>query len=314
MSVPKGHVAVVGTGVIGMSWAALFLAHGHRVVASDPSPGAEGRLVAAVEAAWPVLHSFGAPARPDLSELTFTTSAGEAASGASFVQESGPEDLSLKATLMAELDSAAHPEVVIASSSSGLLPSAIQATCPLHPERVLVGHPYNPPHLVPLVEVVGGTATSQTTIDAAMMFYRGVGKRPVQVRRELPGHLANRLQAALWREAFWLVQSGAATVTDIDTAITAGPGLRWAAIGPFVGLHLSGGDGGIQYNLEHLGPAMSAWWETLGSPTLDAALIDEVAGQLDSAIEGRTSADIAAARDRFVAATIEARAAEPDLL
>ena len=280
------QVAVVGTGVIGASWAAQFLAAGLDVVATDPQADAEARLHANLAEHWPVLKRIGLGDGASLDRVTFVDDPAGAVEHADFVQENGPEREDVKATLFAVLDEATRPDVVIASSSSGLLPSSIQAACRRHPERVLVGHPFNPPHLVPLVEVVGGMATSDAAIEAAMAFYAGIGKRPIRVRKELPGHVTNRLQAALWREAYWLVEQGAATVADIDTAISSGPGLRWALLGPFVTQALSGGEGGLAHVLEHLGPPMVEWWETFETPewtdalkaTLIAGVDDELAG------------------------------------
>jgi carnitine 3-dehydrogenase len=222
------RVAVVGTGVIGASWAAHFLAHGLDVVATDPSPGAEERLRADVAAHWPTLTPV-AGASPE--RLTFTADAAEAAARADFVQENGPEREDVKHAVYRVLDEAARPEVVLASSSSGMLPSVIARGCPRHPERVVIGHPFNPPHLIPLVEVVPGEKTAESAVEAALAFYTAVGKKPIRLRQELPGHVANRLQAALWQEAYSLVDRGVATVADIDTAIAHGPGLRWACSG-----------------------------------------------------------------------------------
>lgn len=221
-------IAVIGTGVIGASWAGLFLAHGHDVVATDPAPGAEERLRSALEGV-------------STDRLRFVADAGEAAAAADFVQENGPEREDVKHALFGILDEAARPDVILASSSSGLLPSVIARGCPRHPERVVIGHPFNPPHLIPLVEVVPGRDTAPEVVDRAVEFYASVGKRPIRLTRELPGHVANRLQAALWQEAYSLVERGVATVADIDTAIAYGPGLRWAVLGPFVNQHLSGG-------------------------------------------------------------------------
>jgi carnitine 3-dehydrogenase len=223
-SSPITRVAIVGTGVIGASWAAYFLARGLDVSATDPAPGAEGRLRADVAAHWPALERLGPAGGAAVERLAFTTDLEEAVAGVGFVQESGPEREELKQSLFRALDAAAGAGVVLASSSSGLLPTAIQASCERHPERVVVGHPFNPAHLVPLVEVVGGERTSEEAIERAIGFYAAVGKRPIHLRAELPGHLANRLQAALWREAYSLVDRGVASVRDVDTAIAHGPG------------------------------------------------------------------------------------------
>jgi len=202
---------------------------------------------------------------------------------------------------------------VVASSSSGLRPTVITAACARHPERVLIGHPFHPAHLIPLVEVVGGEQTSEASVDDAMAFYAAAGKRPVHVRIELDGHLVNRLQAALWREAYDLVARGAASVADIDAAITNGPGLRWAAVGPFAGQHLSGGDGGIAHNLEHLGPPMAAWWDDMRTPAWTPELVALVTAQMTDEMGSTTSDGLSAARDRVVLGLIAAKAQEHDL-
>ncbi|WP_288586342.1 3-hydroxyacyl-CoA dehydrogenase NAD-binding domain-containing protein, partial [uncultured Methylobacterium sp.] len=206
-----GRVAVIGTGVIGASWVSQCLARGLDVVATDPAPGAEAALRETVARHWPVLEQIGLAPGASPDRLTFVAGPEEAAVEADFVQENGPERLEIKHATFARLDAAAAPDVVLATSSSGLTPSAIQAAC-RHPGRVVLGHPFNPPHLVPLVEVLGGEKTDEGAVAAAMAFYQNLGKRPIRLRRELVGHVANRLQAALWREAFHLVGTGAATV------------------------------------------------------------------------------------------------------
>jgi 3-hydroxyacyl-CoA dehydrogenase len=298
-------IAVVGTGVIGASWAAQFLAYGHDVVATDPAPGAEERLRADVAAHWPVLEPV-AGASPD--RLTFTADPAAAAAEADFVQENGPEREDVKHALYAALDEAARPNVVLASSSSGMLPTVIARGCPRHPERVVIGHPFNPPHLIPLVEVVPGEKTDEETVERALALYTAVGKKPIRLRQELPGHVANRLQAALWQEAYSLVERGVATVADIDTAISHGPGLRWAVIGPFLTQHLSGGPGGIAHNLEHLGPPIEAWWRDLGQVTITPELIAKLAAGVDDELAGVDPAELIARRDAVLTALLAAKA------
>jgi carnitine 3-dehydrogenase len=299
------RVAVVGTGVIGASWAAHFLAHGLDVVATDPSPGAEERLRADVAAHWPTLTPV-AGASPE--RLTFTADAAEAAARADFVQENGPEREDVKHAVYRVLDEAARPEVVLASSSSGMLPSVIARGCPRHPERVVIGHPFNPPHLIPLVEVVPGEKTAESAVEAALAFYTAVGKKPIRLRQELPGHVANRLQAALWQEAYSLVDRGVATVADIDTAIAHGPGLRWAVLGPFLNQHLSGGPGGIAHILEHLGPPTEAWWRDLGQVTLTPELAAKLVAGVDDELAGTDPAELVARRDAVLTALLAAKA------
>ena len=301
------RVAVVSTGVIGASWAAHFLAHGLDVVATDPAPDAEERLRAEVATHWPVLERGGLADGASPQGLSFTADPAEAVADADFVQENGPEREDVKHALFAVLDAAARPEVVLASSSSGLLPSTIARGALEHPERVLVGHPFNPPHLIPLVEVVPGEKTAEESVETAMAFYAAVGKRPIRVRREVPGHIANRLQAALWQEAYSLVERGVATVADIDTAISQGPGLRWAVLGPFLNQHLSGGPGGIAHILEHLGPPTEKWWRDLRSVTLTPELVATLVAGVDDELDGVDSAELVTRRDAVLNALLAAK-------
>lgn len=293
------QVAVIGTGVIGASWAAYFLARGLRVSAWDPAPGARERLRETVDAHWPTLVRIGLVADASRDALTFHDTLEGALQGADFVQESGPEREDLKQDLFRRMDAALPPSVVIASSSSGLLMSRVQAVCQ-HPGRVVLGHPFNPPHLIPLVEVIGGEQSSAEAIATAMQFYLAIGKRPIHVRKEVKGHIANRLQAALWREAIHLVDTGVASVADIDDAIAYGPGLRWAAFGPFLNLHLSGGAGGIGHLLEHLGPPIESWWADLGEPKLTDELKARIVAGVDAELAGRGNARIEAQRDAVI--------------
>ena len=306
------HVAVIGTGVIGASWAAHFLAHGCDVTACDPAPGAEGRLRQLVAEQYPAAARLGTVPGASPDRLRFVAEAREAAAAADFVQECGPERLEVKRALFRDLDAAAPPGVVLASSTSGIVISEVQTAC-ARPERVLVGHPFNPPHLIPLVEVVGGKLTADWAVQAAMDFYHAVGKRPIHVRRELPGHVANRLQAALWREAFGLVHSGAATVADIDTAIAHGPGLRWALLGPFMNLHLSGGAGGMRHLLDHLGQPMDDWWQDLFATRMTEAIKAEIVAGSAAVTQRRDMAATVRARDALLIDLLRAKAAAADL-
>jgi len=300
-------IGVVGTGVIGASWAAYFLARGFDVSASDPMPGAEAKLREAVRAHWPILTRMGLSEGASPERLRFAVDLAEALRGVDFVQESGPEREDLKLSLFREMDALLPADVILASSSSGLLMSRVQDAC-RHPGRVVLGHPFNPPHMIPLVEVIGGAQTSNETVERAMNFYAAIGKRPIHVRKEVPGHIANRLQAALWREAFHLVQEGVATVADVDTAIAYGPGLRWALMGPFMNLHLSGGEGGIRHMLDHLGAPIESWWADLGTPMITEELKQQLAAGVQDALAGRDGAQLAPARDALLAGLIEAKA------
>ena len=285
-------LAVIGTGAIGGSWAALALSHGLTVHAADPAAGAEEALRVAVTEHLRELDS----AAETSDRLYFHTDPRAAAAEAALVIECGPERVEVKRELFAALDDATAADVVLASSSSGIGPSAFQDAC-RHPERVVVAHPFNPPHLVPLVEVVGGRLTSQQTVDATMTVMRALGRSPVHVLAELPGHVVNRLQAALWREAYDLVRRGAISVADLDRAVASGPGLRWALLGPIATQHLSGGPQGLAHVLEHLGPPMVDWWADLGDPELTPELIEQLVSGVTEELAGDERA-VLARRDR----------------
>jgi 3-hydroxyacyl-CoA dehydrogenase len=306
------RVAVVATGVIGASWAAYFLARGLDVAATDPSPGAEARLREAVAAHWPTLERQGLAPGASLARLAFHPRLEDAVAHADFVQESGPERADFKAELFRQIDASAPAHAILASSSSGLSVTAMQALC-ARPDRVVLGHPFNPPHMIPLVEVGGGEKTSPEAVERAMAFYTAIGKRPIHVRREIKGHIANRLQAALWREAFHLVKEGVASVADIDTAIAQGPGLRWALMGPFMNLHLSGGAGGVEHVLAHLGGPIESWWQDLGTPAMTDALKRQVVQGVADELGQRTTEDLARTRDALLLDLLRAKQASGHL-
>ncbi|MFT3688724.1 3-hydroxyacyl-CoA dehydrogenase NAD-binding domain-containing protein [Paenirhodobacter sp.] len=298
------RVAVVGAGTIGAGWAALFLARGMEVAVSDPDPAAEASLRGFVERAWPVMERLGLMPGADPGRLRFHADPRDAAEGAAFVQENAPERLDVKRQVYAQLEEVIAPGTIVASSTSGLVMSSLQEGT-RHPERFAIGHPFNPPHIIPLVEVVGGRATSEETIRRLMAFYAALGKRPIRLRKEVPGHLANRLQAALWREAVHAVESGLASVEDVDTAIAEGPGLRWALMGPNMIFALAGGAGGMSHFLDHIGPAMEGWWADLGQPRLTPELRERlIAGSRDE-LAGRTIPALSADRDRMLLALLE---------
>ena len=282
-------IAVIGVGASGASRASLALSQGYSVIASDPVEGAHERLVDAVTAQ--------TGSAPPADRLVFTRDVADAAGRADLVIEAGPERLEVKRELFATLDAAARPEVLLTSSTSGLLPSSFQSACTAHPERVLVAHPFNPPHLMPLVEIVGGEATSPEAIEAAMATFAHLGKTPIHLRAELTGHVANRLQAALWREAYHLVSSGAVSAADVDTAIAAGPGLRWALLGPFATQHLSGGPGGFAHFVDHLGGPMQDWMDNLGSPRLTPELVASLTASVDAEFTGVDVEELRGRRD-----------------
>ena len=302
------RVAIIGTGVIGASWTALFLARGIDVAATDVAPGAEARLNEFLAAAKPQLESLGALAdRP--GQLSFHADLAQALKGADLVQENGPERLDFKRTLYEQLDALLDADVIIASSSSGLTMSAIQTACKRHPERCVIGHPFNPPHLIPLVELVGGKLTSEDTIARLAAFYTSLGKRTIRLNKEVPGHVANRLQAALWREVVHLVSEGVVSVADADTAVCWGPGLRWGVMGPTQLFHLGGGQGGIEHFFDQFTGPMTAWWSVLGNPTITPELRRVVVDGVTAQARGRSIAQLAADRDAMLMGLLAVRAA-----
>jgi 3-hydroxyacyl-CoA dehydrogenase len=268
---PIRRIAIVGAGVIGASWAAEYLARGFDIIATDPAPNAEANLRKYIDEAWKDLTNIGLTKGASRDRLTFTTDLKEALSKADFVQENGPERPDFKIKLFAQMDEVTPVDSLIASSSSGITPSVIQSKCK-RPERILVGHPFNPPHIIPLVEVVGGTKTSPDAVEQALAFYAAIGKKPVHLKKELAGHVANRLQAALYREVMYLIQHDVLSVEDADVAVSYGPGLRWGVMGPSLQWHLGGGAGGIKHFMDHLMDPLAAIIKSLGSPDITPEL------------------------------------------
>lgn len=290
-------VGIIGAGTIGSSWAAYFLAQGLKVRCWDPMDGYADNVSAFVARAWPLMEELGLADGATLDNLRCFDRIGEALDGVGFVQESGPEDPEIKASLMAEIDRDTAPDVVISSSSTALPVSEFQHKA-ANPGRIVLGHPFNPPHLMPVVEVGGGKLTETWAVDNAMAFYEAAGKTPIRLRAEIPGHLVNRLQGALYREAVHLVAEGYATVEDIDKAITGGPGLRWAFMGPHMTYHLGGGDGGIARYLEILGPSQERRWEALGDPKLTESVKQKIIDGVDAEARGRSIGELSEQRDR----------------
>lgn len=298
------RVAVIGGGTIGASWAALFLARGLAVTLHDPAPGAAERVREGITRAWPALAQTGrVVAGADPGALVVAASLEAALAQADFVQENAPEREAFKIALFQQMDALLPPDVLIASSSSGLLMSRLQSAC-AHPQRCLIGHPFNPPHLIPLVEVVGGEQTSAEAIERAMAFYRHLGKHPIRLNKEVPGHIANRLQAALWREAVHLAAENVASVADIDAAVAQGPGLRWALFGPHMTFHLGGGEGGLQHFMDHLLVPMQAWWDDLGQPELTPELQQRLVDGVTAEAGNRSLPALATERDTQLGAII----------
>jgi 3-hydroxyacyl-CoA dehydrogenase len=294
------NIAIVGTGVIGASWAALYLAHGFHVNATDPAPNAETNLRQYIDAAWKDLTIIGLSPNASRDNLKFTLDMKKVLSDADFVQENGPERQDFKIKLFADMDAATPPDSIIASSSSGLTMSVMQSACK-HPERCVIGHPFNPPHVIPLVEVVAGAKTSPEAVDRAISFYASIGKKPIRLRKEVVGHVANRLQAALYREVVYLIEQGVLDVADSDAAVCWGPGLRWGVMGPNLLFHLAGGQAGIRHFMEHLSGPVATWWKDLGkitdfSPEVKQTIMDGVLKEAD----GRLIEELERERDAML--------------
>jgi carnitine 3-dehydrogenase len=304
---PIRRIAIIGTGVIGASWTALFLAKGLQVVTTDIAPKAEASLRKFVEAAWPALKRLGLSPGASESNLKFTVDLAQALAGVDLVQENGPERIEFKRKLYSQLDELLAPGVMIASSSSGLKMSDIQLGAPSHPERCVIAHPFNPPHLIPLVEIVGGAKTSEETIRRATEFYTSIGQRTVRVNKEMPGHVANRLQAALAREVYYLVAEGVVSAADVDTALSWGPGLRWGVMGNMMLNHLGGGSGGIEHFFQQFTGPMTAWWKTLGSPVLTPEVQEKLIDSVHAEVGSRTVEELEAERDEILLGLIELR-------
>ena len=294
------RVGVIGAGTIGASWAAYFLARGVEVQAWDPAPDAEAALRAFVAEAWPTLDGLDVVAdgaSPD--RLTFHAGPAAAIDGVEFVQESAPEKLDVKRTLYAEIDTVLPGDVVMASSTSGLIMSKLQSGF-TNAARFVVGHPFNPPHLIPLVEVVGGADTAASVVDWSIDFYNAHGKKAIRLNHEAPGHLVNRLQVALWREAMDAVLTGLASVEDVDAAIKYGPGLRLSVMGPFELCHLAGGPKGYSNFLDHFGDALQHWMDNMRRVELTPEVRDKLKMLVAEALGEREFASIAKERDTLL--------------
>ena len=299
------QAATIGAGVIGASWTTLFLAAGMRVAVHDPQPGAEKALRDYVAGAWPVLDKLGMTERGNPDAVTFHTTASDAVASAQFVQESVPERIEIKHALYREIEPVLDPEAIVASSASGLTLTEMQAGWQ-DPARFVLGHPFNPPHLIPLVEVMGNARTAEGVVARAEAIYQDAGKVTIRVNREVPGHVANRLQAALWREAIHLIREGVASVEDVDKAIWAGPGLRWAAMGPTGIFNLAAGPEGLGEFCRRYGPSFHRWWNDLGNPRMDDATAQMLADGVADMTGGRSTAELGAERDALIVAMLQA--------
>ncbi|OLU34571.1 L-carnitine dehydrogenase [Pseudomonas sp. PA27(2017)] len=297
--------AALGTGVIGAGWIARALAHGLDVHAWDPAPGAEAALRTRIANAWPALEKQGLAPGASVQRLRFFSELDACVRDADFIQESAPERLDLKLAMHARISAAARADVIIGSSTSGLLPSEFYAEAQ-HPERCVVGHPFNPVYLLPLVEVVGGERTAPEAVEAAIVVYSALGMRPLHVRKEVPGFIADRLLEALWREALHLVNDGVATTGEIDDAIRFGAGLRWSFMGTFLTYTLAGGDAGMRHFMAQFGPALKLPWTYLQAPELTDQLIDDVVAGTSVQQGQRSLAELERYRDDCLLAVLGA--------
>lgn len=302
------RVAIVGTGLIGASWTAQYLASGLDVIATDPALNAEAGLRKFVENAWKILTTIGVASGASRDRLTFTADMNEAVSKSDFVQESVPERLMLKARVFAQMDEVARPDTILASSASGLTVDAIQSACKQHPERCVLGHPFNPPHVMPLVEVVGGAKTSEATIERTMAFYASIGKKPIRLHKAVPGHVGNRLQAALYREILYLIQEGVLSVEDADIAVCYGPGLRWAIMGPNLQWHLAGGTGGIEHFVKQFMEGFAGLMKKLEMPEVRPELMQTVVDGVLEEANGQSVEQLAQVENELLVQFLTLRA------
>ena len=302
------NIAIVGTGLIGASWAAQYLARGFDVIATDPAPNAEANLRKCVDEAWELLTIIGLAPGASRDRLTFTADLKEAVLKADFVQESVPERLMLKTKVFAQMDEAAPPDTILASSASGITMDVIQSGCKQHPERCVIGHPFNPPHVIPLVEVVGGAKTSEAVIERTMTFYASIGKKPIRLHKSVPGHVGNRLQAALYREVLYLIQQGVLTVADADIAVSYGPGLRWGVMGPSLQWHLAGGAGGIEHFVKQFMDGFVGLMKKLEMPEVTPALMQTVIDGVLKEANGQSVEQLAHTENKIVLDLLALRA------
>ncbi|WP_430788500.1 3-hydroxyacyl-CoA dehydrogenase NAD-binding domain-containing protein [Virgibacillus flavescens] len=292
-------IAVVGTGVIGNGWIARFLAHGYDVIATDPAEGAEERMRAAINHAWPYLEALGLAEGASKDRLTFAQDLPTAVVDADFIQENVPEVEELKQTVLQNIDRYAKPEALIGSSTSGIMPSELQANLK-NPERFVVAHPFHPVYILPLVEVVPGKATSQVNVQRAQAFFDGMNMKVLLVRHEIEGHIADRLIEAIWRESLHIVNEGIATTEEVDNAFIYGAGLRYAQYGPFLTFHLAGGEGGMRHMLKQFGPALKKPWTKLEAPELTDELYDKVVSGCEAQSGDLSMSEIDQNRNEFL--------------
>ncbi|WP_328611517.1 3-hydroxyacyl-CoA dehydrogenase NAD-binding domain-containing protein [Amycolatopsis sp. NBC_00345] len=307
MSTEFQTAAVIGAGTIGLSWTALFAGHGLTVRVSDPRPDLAEAVAEALAEFTPHLAARGLDVDGLAGRVQLAGSVAEAVRGADVVQENGPENVEFKKDLFATLVAEAPAHALLLSSSSAIPATAFTGGLP-DASRVLIGHPFNPPHLIPLVEVVPGERTSEDSVQAAVDFYTSLGRVPVVERKEMPGFVGNRLQNALNREAIYLVEQGVVTPEDIDAVMTNSLGVRWATVGPFLGSHLGGGPGGYRHMAEHIGVSMKKMWDGLGNPAQGPEETERLIEAVEKAYGSSTYSELAGTRDRKQLAVLSALA------
>ncbi len=292
-------IAVIGTGVIGTGWIIRFLAHDKKVIAYDKNLNSDKKIIAEIKRTWPYVKKLFNKKRLKLKNFSFTTSLKESLKDADFIQECAPENYKLKTKLMEIIGKYSKPNIIISSSSSGLLPSKIYSKCK-NPSRTVIAHPFNPVYMLPGVELVPGKKTDRKFLKKANKFYKSVSMNPIMIKKELPGYLSDRLQEALWREALHIVNEGYASTKDLDRAIEDGPGMRWSLMGTFLTFHLAGGKAGMKHMLEQFGPALKLPWTKLKAPKLTKKLSNIIISGTRMQARGKSVAEISKVRDEYL--------------
>ena len=292
-------IAVIGTGVIGTGWIIRFLAHDKKVIAYDKNLNSDKKIIAEIKRTWPYVKKLFNKKRLKLKNFSFTTSLKESLKDADFIQECAPENYKLKTKLMEIIGKYSKPNIIISSSSSGLLPSKIYSKCK-NPSRTVIAHPFNPVYMLPGVEIVPGKKTDRKFLKKANKFYKSVSMNPIMIKKELPGYLSDRLQEALWREALHIVNEGYASTKDLDRAIEDGPGMRWSLMGTFLTFHLAGGKAGMKHMLEQFGPALKLPWTKLKAPKLTKKLSNTIISGTRMQARGKSVAEISKVRDEYL--------------
>ena len=292
-------IAVIGTGVIGSGWIVRLLAHNKKVIAYDKDIKLKKKIITEIKRTWPYVKKLFNKKKLKLKNFSYVTTLKEALKDADFVQECAPENYKLKTQLMELIGKYSKPNVIISSSSSGLLPSRIYSKCK-NPSRTIIAHPFNPVYMLPGVEIVPGKKTKKNFLKKAYKFYKSISMNPIMIKKELPGYLSDRLQEALWREALHIVNEGYASTKDLDRAIEDGPGMRWSLMGTFLTFHLAGGNAGMKHMLEQFGPALKLPWTKLKAPRLSNKLSNRVIAGTKKQARGKSVAEISKIRDEYL--------------